>query len=151
MIAANIMKTGVETLRRGADVRGALKLFAEKRVRQVPVVDEDGRLAGVITPGRLMEALLAGSPSGEAGAMGPAGLIGNMYSLVDKSIDCVIDTGYVSVRPDTRTTEIAAIFADGNRHVESVLVVDDRERLLGTISPGDVFTRLWEYAEKKDR
>lgn len=150
MIAANIMTTAVETLRRGADLRHALRLIVEKRAGQVPVVDEDGRLAGVITQRRLMEALLGRSPSGKGAAQGLPELIGNMESLVDKGVDALIDTGYVSVRPSAKTAEIAAIFANGGIPVESVMVVDDQERLLGTISPGDVFKRLWEYAEKKD-
>ncbi len=151
MIAANIMTTAVETLKLGAGLRHALRLIVEKRVGQVPVVDEDGRLVGVITRRRLMEALLGRSPSGKGEAQGMDGLIGNMESLVDEGVDALIDTGYASVRPDAKTAEIAAIFADGNRPVEGVMVVDDQERLLGTISPWDVFERLWEYAEKKDR
>lgn len=149
MIAANIMTIDVTTLRRGADMRRALQLIVEKRVRQVPVVDEDGRLAGVITPEGLMEALLARSPSGEA--PGLPEFIGNIDSLAERGVDALLSAGFVSVRPDTKTTEIAAIFADGRRPVESVMVVDDQERLLGIISPHDVFERLWEYAEKKDR
>jgi len=151
MIAANIMTTGVMTLRRGTDMLYALKLISEKRIRQVPVVEEDGRLVGVITPGRLMEALLAPSPSGETCASGLPEFIGKIDSLADKSIDGVIDTGFISVKPDTKAMEIAAIFANGKKPVESILVLDDQERLLGIISPWDVFTRLWEYARKKNR
>lgn len=156
MIAANIMSTGAVTLRRGTDMLCALKLIGERRVGQVPVVEEDGRLAGVITSVKLMEALLAPSPSGAvtgdaSSASGLPEFIGKIDSLADKSIDGVIDTGFISVKPDTKMMEIAAIFADGKNPVEVIPVLDDQERLLGIISPWDVFKRLWEYAQKKNR
>ncbi|MEK7772836.1 MAG: CBS domain-containing protein [Deltaproteobacteria bacterium] len=156
MIAANIMSTGAVTLRRGADMLCVLKLISEKRAGQVYVVEEDGRLAGVITSVKLMEALLAPCPSGAmtgegSSASGLPEFIGKIDSLADKSMDGVIDSGFISVKPDTKTMEVAAIFADGKKTVESIPVLDDQGRLLGIISPWDVFKRLWEYALKKNR
>lgn len=45
----DVMSTNVEACRAADDVRAALKMMKERRVRRLPVLDGDGRLAGIIS------------------------------------------------------------------------------------------------------
>jgi acetoin utilization protein AcuB len=45
-----IMAKDVEVLPESADIRAAVSLLAQNRFRSVPVVDENNKLAGLVTP-----------------------------------------------------------------------------------------------------
>lgn len=154
MIASNIMTTGVVTLGQNDTMLAAIKLLSEKRVRQIPVIDGSNRVVGVVTPRKLMKAILP--PYVADGTIKDVGFapelpefVDNIDSLASKNIKDVLDTDFVSVGPETHSMEVAALFVNSKKPVESILVVDDGKRLLGIISPWDVFKRLWEYSEKK--
>lgn len=154
MIAANIMTTGVFTLTKDRSMLDAAMLIREKRIRQIPVVDEGNRVLGIVTPRSIMKALLPRYMSeGMIGDVRYAPelpeFIKNMDSLAAKKIEEVIDPVYTGVGPETSAMEVAVIFISAKKGVESILVVDDQKRLLGIISPWDVFKRLCEYIERK--
>lgn len=154
MIAANIMTAGVVTLSAGDKMLDAIKLIGDKKVRQIPVVDGAGKVAGVVTARRLMQAILPkyvseGMLEDVKFAPELPEFIENIDRLAFKSIEEVLDKDFVAVTPETQTMEIAALFVNAKKPVETILVVDDHKRLLGVISPWDIFKRLWEYSEKK--
>lgn len=154
MIAANIMTTGVITLTTNDKMLDAIKLISNKKVRQIPVVDAAGKVAGVVTPRRLMKAILPkyiseGMLVDVKFAPELPEFIENIDQLAFKSIEDVLETEFVAVTPETHTMEIAALFVNAKKPVETILVVDDHKRLIGVISPWDIFKRLWEYSEKK--
>jgi acetoin utilization protein AcuB len=49
MTLSAIMKTAVVSIGMDATLAAALELCAEQRIRHLPVVDEEGRLAGILT------------------------------------------------------------------------------------------------------
>ena len=63
--------------------------------------------------------------------------------------DTTLDQNYSKVSPETSVMEVAALFINNEKPISCILVVDNMDRLLGLISPVDVFHRLWEYAENK--
>lgn len=156
MTAAKIMTTGVLTVRDSESMLDALRLAGCKKVRQVPVLDGRNRVVGVITPRTLMMATLpryAGKgllPDVEFAPELPE-FIRNIDSLSEKRASELMEKDFAAVLPEASTMEVAALFADPGKHEESVLVVDDRNALLGIISPCDVFGRLWDYSEKKKK
>jgi acetoin utilization protein AcuB len=154
MIASTIMTSGVVTLGHKDTMLSAIKLISEKKLRQIPVIDGSNRVVGVVTPRKLMKAILP--PYVADGTIKDVGFapelpefVENIDSLASKSVDDILDTEFVSVGPETHSMEIAALFVNSKKPVESILVVDDGKRLLGIISPWDVFKRLWEYSGKK--
>lgn len=155
MIAANIMTTDVTTLESGKSMLEAIKLLSNKKIRQIPVTDPSSKkVVGVITPRKIMKAILPkyiseGMLEDVKFAPELPEFVEHIDDLKYKNVDDFIDKDYVAVKPDTHTMEIAAIFVNVKKPVESILVVDDHGRLLGVISPWDVFKRLWEYSEKK--
>ncbi|MFZ3072512.1 MAG: CBS domain-containing protein [Thermodesulfobacteriota bacterium] len=159
MNAASIMSIGIVTLTPDKTVGDAVKLFFEQRIRQVPVVNEENVVLGVITSRILMRAALPGyiregflkdvrfAPELKQ-------FVENIDALRNKPLSDFVSKikpaspDYVFVTPETSTMEIAAIFVDTERSVDRILVVDNKKRLLGIISPIDIFKDLWKNAEK---
>lgn len=154
MNASNIMTTGVVTLKRTNTMLDAIKLISVKQIRQIPVVDAADKVVGVITPRKLMKAILPpyiadGTVADVRFAPELSEFVQNIDSLASKGIDDILDREFVSVGPETHSMEVAALFVNYKKPIESILVVDDGKRLLGIISPWDLFKRLWEYSGKK--
>lgn len=153
MTAANIMTTDVLTVSHGSTLYDAFKLISHKKIRQIPVVDEHKKVLGVITPRTLMKAILPkyiseGMIEDVRFAPELPDFVDHIDQLAHKNVSDLFDKEFISVSPETSSMEIAALFVNAKKPVESILVVDDGKRLLGIISPWDVFKRLWDYAEK---
>lgn len=152
MIAASIMTTKVLSVPVSGSMYDAFKLIQAERVRQIPVLDGN-TVVGVITPRTLMRAILPkyiteGLVEDVRFAPELPDFVKHIDELADKRVADLLEKDFVAVSPETSTMEIATLMVNAKKHVESVLVVDDRRTLLGIISPWDVFKRLWEYAEK---
>lgn len=154
MIASSIMTTEVTTLSCDDTLDDALKLLWEKRIRVLPIIDDDKKVAGVISPRTLLESILPGyiakgylkdvrfAPELQQ-------FINNIEELKNTTICGFLEKDFCSLPPETSVMEVAATFVNTERQIESILILDDGNRLLGIISPSDVFKRLWDYSLKK--
>lgn len=154
MNAANIMTKNVLTLSRNRTMLDALRLVGSGKIRQVPVVDSEDRVIGVITPRRLMKGVLPkyvseGMIEDVRFAPELPEFVENIDALAKKNIDEVLEKDYVSVKAGTHTMEVAALFINPRLSPEAILVLDDNKRLLGIISPWDIFKRLTELVDKR--
>lgn len=152
MIAANVMQTKVLSVPLSGTMLDAFKIIHNERVRQIPVLD-GSKVVGVITPRTLMKAILPkyiteGLVEDVRFAPELPDFVKHIDELAQKKVADLLEKDFVAVSPETTTMEIATLMVNAKKHVESVLVVDDRSTLLGIISPWDIFKRLWEYAEK---
>ncbi|HEY4707218.1 MAG TPA: CBS domain-containing protein [Thermodesulfobacteriota bacterium] len=153
MIAASVMTTEVLTIQVSASMLDALKLAHGAKVRQIPVVDENKKVVGVITPRALLKGILPkyvseGLIADLKFAPELPEFVNNIDSLAFKKVENVMEKDFIAVSPETSSMEVATLLLHSKKHAESVLVVDDRKVLLGIISPWDIFKRLWDYAEK---
>jgi CBS-domain-containing membrane protein len=60
--AADLMTQPVITLRANESIGTALALAAEKHIKRFPVVDEEGKLLGIVGRSELLSALVGDSP-----------------------------------------------------------------------------------------
>ena len=153
MIAAGIMTKKVLTVPVSGTMYDAFSLIQEARVRQIPVLDDQKRVVGIITPRSLMKAILPsyiteGLVADVRFAPELPDFVRNIDRLPDKKVSDLLEKDFAAGSPQTSVMEGAALMVNAKKHVESVLVVDDRKTLLGIISPWDVFKRLWDYSEK---
>lgn len=158
MLAANIMTTKVLSLTPRDTVGEAIETLSKNKIRQVPVLDADNKLLGLITSRTLMQAILPayitkGYLKDVRFAPELTQFIENLENLKDKALGDFLGARgkedffakeYETVGPETSTMEIAAIFVNSEKPVDRILVVDDKNRVLGIISPVDVFRRLWK-------
>lgn len=153
MNAATIMTTDVATTRCGITVAEAMKILKDSRVRQLPIVDNNNKVLGILTSKKLLYLTLPRYIS--------EGLLKDVKfapdlpqfhkrctELAGKDVCEVMDREFTKIGPDVSVMEVATIFVSSEKPIECILVVDNECRLLGIISPWDIFKRLCEYAEK---
>lgn len=128
--AADVMTPRPVTALASEPLHLAIARMLDHEVRHLPVVDEEGRLVGVLSDRDVRTAV--GSP-----AVAARGL----PNAEDESTVGFLMTGRpVVVAADTPLTEVASHFAD--ERVGAIPVVDERERPIGIVSYVDVLRHL---------
>lgn len=122
------MVTEPRSLRGTATARDAGEILVRPEVRAVYVVDEEGRLAGVITRKTLVSRVVA------------AGLDPNATPL-----SAIAEAPYYTIDPDDALEDAFRFLED--RDAERVPVVDAGGRLLGVLSRSVLQRRLAEDEE----
>lgn len=150
MIAANIMFTDMVTMRCGDTLGKALELMNEKQTRQIAVVDDDRRIIGLLTPESILRKTLVEDMSERSlkDVEFPSitkGFLEIFWSLASRDISEAMDRDLIKVGPETSTVEISGILLNPEKRVEYVVVVDDRDVLLGIITPLDIIRRLCKH------
>lgn len=153
MNAAMIMTTEVATTKCGTTTAHAMKLLKDSRVRQLPVVDKDNKVLGLLTSRKLLHLTLPRYIS--EGLLKDVKFAPDLPQFHQKSAELagkdvceVMDKEFVKIGPEVSVIEVATIFVSSEKPIECILVVDNANRLLGIISPWDIFKRLCEYTEK---
>jgi CBS domain-containing protein len=142
MSIQDYMKTAVITITAQQTVREAAAVMVEKHIGSLPVVDNRGRLIGLLTINDLLGLFLP-----------------NFVLLLDE-IDFVPDFGELETRPADaataalsvqqvmrepvsalRTSGLLRAFAELSRHnIPDLPIVDEADRLVGIVSRVDVGT-----------
>ncbi len=134
MLVKNRMSTPAVTITPDAVFRDALKLMHHRRFRRLPVVDETGKLVGMIAERDLVHA----SPS-----HGPALSIWDLnYLLSSVEIRQVMTTEVITTTADTPIEDAARLMADNK--IGGLPVVDEENMVVGVITETDVFKTFVE-------
>jgi len=115
-----------------ASIMKAAKKMKENSVRRLPVVDEQGRLVGIVSDRDIKEA----SPS-KATTLDMHELY---YLLSEIKVGDIMTKKPLTVRP-TDTMEKAAVILMRN-HIGGLPVVDEDNKVVGVVTDSDVFTVL---------
>ncbi|MDK2955467.1 MAG: acetoin utilization protein AcuB [Desulfovibrionales bacterium] len=132
MLIENWMTKNVFTLTPERTMMKASKLMKEKNINRIPVVDEQGRLVGIISDRDIKEA----SPS-KATTLDMHELY---YLLAEIKLKDIMTKGVYTVKR-TDTVEKAAVIMH-SKNVGGLPVVDDDNRVVGIITDSDVFNVL---------
>jgi CBS domain-containing protein len=104
------------------------RLLSEEEIGGVPVVAEDGRICGVVSKTDVVRALAEHVEGG----------IGELFP-VELTVEEIMTPSVVVVSPDASLSEVARVMIDGSLHR---VLVADRERLVGIITPFDLLRVL---------
>jgi CBS domain-containing protein len=122
MLVRNRMSRPAVTIRQDADFQKALALMQEKKLRRLPVVDDDGQLVGIIVERDLLVAAMR-------------------YLQSRVEVGDVMTRNVVSVGPDTDLNEVARMMLE--RKIGGLPVLE-HGRLVGIITESDIFKRFVE-------
>jgi acetoin utilization protein AcuB len=134
MFVRDRMSSPAVTITPDTALRDALDLMHEHRFRRLPVVDEKGRLVGIVSERDLLYA----SPP-------PAALVSGMdlnHLLDELPTREIMTRGVLTATADTFVEDAARLMADNK--VGGLPVVDEDDHVVGVITETDVFRAFIE-------
>jgi CBS domain-containing protein len=155
LTAADVMQTQVITVSPVDPLHMVQRLFFEEEIHGAPVVDEEGRVRGMITS---MDLIRAATEENESGGVDFAhvfediGMGGGWANasedfqnrLSEAVVEDAMTENVVTVPPETAVPDVARILRENKIH--RVLVVN-KETLLGIITSFDLIQLLEKVAE----
>jgi acetoin utilization protein AcuB len=126
------MSPKVLTLLPSDSISTAIHLMKEKRIRRIPIVNEGGKLVGIVSDRDLKDV----SPS-RATTLD----IWELHAVLDKlKIVDIMTKKPVTVSPETPIEKAAALMLE--KRVEGLPVLDAKGAVVGILTEGDVFRAL---------
>jgi CBS domain-containing protein len=133
MLVRQVMTTDPVTVRAGTTVKVALRLLDENDISSLPVIDEHGRVCGVVSEADLIRDLV-----------GPDQRL-HEIPIADPPpshgyVDEVMTTHAITVHPETDLAEAVELVTSTG--IKCLPVVDEHNRVLGVVSRRDVVRML---------
>ena len=143
-LVRDVMSTPVVTLRPDDKVEAAADLLAEKNVGSLPVVDDDGKLVGILRDDDLIasEARVHVPTFINFLGLGMAfpgemkHLERELKKIAGATVRDIMQTDPPTVTPDATLEDVATIMHD--RGVNSVPVVDSDNKVVGIVARADI-------------
>lgn len=122
--AADLMTTPAVTIGPGESVTAAARRMHERRVKRLPVLDQAGRLAGIVS--RVDVLSVFGRPDADIRDEVVREIIAGEFALDPDAFDVTVRCGIVTITGQAESHTVAAQLIDALRHVEGVVDVLDR-------------------------
>jgi CBS-domain-containing membrane protein len=139
MLARDIMTRTVATVRPETNLAGVVTRMVADHISGLPVVDDAGRLTGVITEGDLLRRWETGTEPRHAAwldlLLGPGRLAADYVRSHSRTVRDVMTESVISVGEDTPLADVVKIME--KRHIKRVPVMRG-EALVGLISRADL-------------
>lgn len=149
MRASDVMTRRVSTVRPEGRIEEAIALMLARRVSGLPVVNAQGRLAGILTEGDLLRrAEIATGPHRPAWLdflRGPGRAAAEYVRVNSRRIGDLMTRDVATVAEATPLAEVVALMAQ--RHVKRVPVLRGHE-LVGIVSRADLVRALGEALQE---
>ena len=135
MKARDVMVSPVVTVKPDSSVREAARIFLERRISAVPVVDDAGKLVGIISEGDLMRRSEAGTERRRSwwlNAFTSDETLAAEYTRAHaRKVADVMTPDVITATPDTPLQDIAALLE--KNAIKRVPIVE-KDRLVGILS-----------------
>ncbi|WP_446009155.1 CBS domain-containing protein [Candidatus Electrothrix sp.] len=146
--AQDLMTENVIAVTKDTEVRELAKILTENKISGVPVLDEDGRLAGVVTESDLIfQNKKVHIPTAVAildaffFLESPEKMEQEMKKMAGVTVGDIYAKEVISVQKETPLDELATLMAEKNIHTLPVL---DKEKLVGVIGKRDIIRIIAE-------
>ena len=135
MKARDVMVSPVITVKPSSSVREVAKTFLERRISAVPVVDDQGKLVGIVSEGDLMHRTEAGTERKRSwwlqGLTGDETLAAEYVKSHARKVADVMTRRVITASPDSPLHEIASLLE--NNSIKRVPIVKDGQ-VIGIVS-----------------
>jgi len=136
MKARDVMVAPIITVKPTASVRDAAEMLVENRISGLPVVDDDGKLVGVVSEGDLLHRVEAGTDRRRSWWLqlitGDTRLASEYIGAHARKVADVMSRRVITAPPETPLSEIA-IRMEKNA-INRVPIVDSDGQLVGIVS-----------------
>lgn len=128
-----LMSRHPPTVRPSETIQAAASRMAEHRVRHLPVVEEGGKLVGILSDRDVLRALSLRRPSGRA--LGPV-----RWQFAEPLVRDAMTGTPIAISPASSTVEAMSLLVD--RRISALPVVDGAGSLVGIVSWVDILEHL---------
>jgi len=142
-----VMSLDSITVRAETPLREAIKILAEKRIGGLPVVDDAGRLIGIISETDLMWQQAGVTPpayfmifDSVIYLKNPVEYQKELHKALGQTVGEVMSKKPISISPDKPLTEAAKIMRD--RKIHRLPVLDDSAQIIGILTLGDIIREM---------
>jgi CBS domain-containing protein len=136
MQARDVMVSPVITAMKSATVREVAKILLEKRISAIPVVDNAGKLVGIVTESDLMRRAEAGTEHPYSWWVhflaGDATIAADYVKSHATRVEDVMTSDVVTATPEMPLHEIASLFEE--HRIKRVPIIDKVGSLVGIVS-----------------
>lgn len=122
--AADLMSTPPVTVRPGDFVSHAARLMYSRKVKRLPVVDDDGRLVGIVTRSDVLS--VYSRPDADIQHEITQDLLYGMHGCDPARFTVTVKDGIVTFEGTPDNPELGRDILSDARHVEGVIAVRDR-------------------------
>jgi CBS domain-containing protein len=124
-------------------IKEAIKILAEQRISGLPVVDESGKLVGVISETDLLWQETGVEPpvyimflDSVIYLENPARHDQELHKALGQTVGEVMSTDAVTVKPDQPLRKAAKLMQE--KSIRRLAVTDDAGKVIGILTPGDI-------------
>lgn len=140
---ADIMSRDPITVKPQTPIKEAIKILAEQRISGLPVVDDAGKLVGVISETDLLWQETGVEPPLHIMFLdsviyleNPARYDQELHKALGQTVGEVMSDNPVTVKPDQPLRKAAKLMQE--KSVRRLAVTDDDEKVIGILTPGDI-------------
>jgi CBS domain-containing protein len=144
MKAGDVMTTGAATVRADAPLAEAARIMVEHHVSGLPVTDEAGKLAGIVTERDFLRRPGADRPSWAGALLGEAGA-NAAKELRERRVSDTMTPNPVSVGVETPLDEVLDLL---ERHGVRRLPVVENGKVVGIVSRANLLLALVRAADR---
>ncbi|WP_294149333.1 CBS domain-containing protein [uncultured Selenomonas sp.] len=137
MQVQDIMTKKVLTVRPETTVREVAEILVNHKISGVPVVEDDGRLVGIVSEGDLMSKEILGAVIYYNGLREYKDAFDRMAA---NTAAALMTKKVVTVKAYDDISDVARIMRD--KHIKRVPVLDDEGHLIGIVSRQDIVKML---------
>ncbi len=144
----DIMTTDVITVSTGDSVEHCARLLQENDISGLPVLDDNGKVAGIVTEGDLIRRASRIKAPGYLEILGGLIYLGSPKKFVDElqramsyEAGQLMSKDVISVGPDDTVEKAATLMVDEG--VNRLPVIDEQGELVGIISRRDIMGCLY--------
>jgi CBS domain-containing protein len=148
MQVKEIMTSEVVTVSTTDSVEQCAKLLQEHDISGLPVLDEAGKVAGMITEGDLIRRASRVKAPGYLEILGGLIYLGSPKKFVDElqramSLEAgqLMSKNLVSIKPDDTVEKAATLMVE--KKISRLPVIDENGKLLGIVSRRDIMGSLY--------
>jgi CBS domain-containing protein len=135
MKARDVMVSPVITVKPYSSVKEVAKTFLDKRISAVPVVDDHGKVVGIVSEGDLMHRAEAGTERHQSwwlrALTGDETLAADYVKAHARKVSDVMTHDVITVTPETPLHEIAVLF---EKHSIKRVPIVNNGQLVGIVS-----------------
>jgi CBS-domain-containing membrane protein len=141
----------VITVQPSSSVKEVAKIFLERRISAVPVVDEHGKLVGIVSEGDLLHRSEAGTerrrPWWLLALTGDEALAADYVKAHARRVSDVMTTEVIAASPETALHEIASLLE--NHAIKRVPIVKDGQ-VIGIVSRANLLQAVASDRKRLD-